>query len=225
MPVVPYEVDVVTLGIGQRSDVIFSPEGNSNSTVWMRSTLGPSAFVGGCTLNDGVSPEAVAAIYFQDADDTLLPNSTSSVTSSDILNCDGDSLSLTTPYFSITPDPNPVAVEQLDITFQSNGTNLLFYVNNSTFRADYNDPLLLEAKLGQKQFEPECNIYDFGSSKSIRLVVYNYAETGVHPMHMHGHVRVHKPLLPPDMFADSFILLFRICTFLHRVPEIGTAAS
>ena len=60
-------------------------------------------------------------------------------------------------------------------------------MNNSTFRGDYNDPLLLEAKLGKSSFAAESNVYDFGNSKSIRFVVYNYASTGAHPMHMHGH--------------------------------------
>lgn len=61
-------------------------------------------------------------------------------------------------------------------------------MNNSTFRADYNDPILLEAKLGNtKNFSAFANVYNFGSSKSIRFVVYNFATTGVHPMHMHGH--------------------------------------
>ena len=187
VPLVPYEVDVVTMGIGQRTDVLFTPTGSAKSAVWMRSTLGISAFDGGCTLNDGVSPEAVAAIYFNDADDTLLPNTTSSVTTAEILNCNGDSLNMTTPYLSLTPATNPTITEQIDITYQSNGTHELFYMNNSTFRADYNDPLLLEAKLGQKTFEPECNLYDFGNAESIRLIVYNWASTGVHPMHMHGH--------------------------------------
>lgn len=187
VPIVPYEVDVVTLAIGQRADVVVQANGDSKDAVWMRSTLGPSAFSGGCTLNDGVSPEAVAAIYYEDADDTALPTTTSSVSDSEILNCNGDSLTQTVPYFSITPDPNPKSVQEIDITFQSNGTHNLFYMNNSTFRADYNDPLLLEAKLGKKDYHPESNIYDFGNSKSIRLIVYNYASTGVHPMHMHGH--------------------------------------
>ncbi|KAK5167348.1 uncharacterized protein LTR77_007047 [Saxophila tyrrhenica] len=187
VPIVPYEVDVVTLAIGQRADVILEANGDSKDAVWMRSTLGPSAFDGGCTLNDGVSPEAVAAIYYEDADDTALPTTTSLVSDSEILNCDGDSLEMTVPYFSITPDPNPPSVQQVDITFQTNGTHNLFFMNNSTFRANYNDPLLLEAKLGHSTFPAESNVYNFGESSSIRLVVYNYATTGVHPMHMHGH--------------------------------------
>lgn len=33
----------------------------------------------------------------------------------------------------------------------------------------------------------EWNVFNFHQSKSIRFVVYNYALTGAHPMHMHGH--------------------------------------
>ena len=116
-----------------------------------------------------------------------MPTTNTTVTQAEILNCDGDSLDLTVPFFKITPDPNPQSVQQVDITYQSNGTHNLFFMNNSTFRADYNDPLLLEAKLGKSDFPAESNVYNFGSSTSIRLVVYNYAATGVHPMHMHGH--------------------------------------
>ena len=187
VPVVPYEVDVVTLGIGQRTDVIVKATGKPTDTVWMRSTLGKSAFVGGCTLNDGISPEAVAAIYYEHANTSAIPTTTSSVPDSEIELCDNDALTSTVPYFSLTPPPKPETTQEVSITYQSNGTNNLFYMNNSTFRADYNDPLLLEAKLGHTTFPAESNVYNFGESKSIRLVVYNYATTGVHPMHMHGH--------------------------------------
>jgi hypothetical protein len=35
----PYDVDVVTLGVGQRSDVIVTADGQSNHTAWMRSEI------------------------------------------------------------------------------------------------------------------------------------------------------------------------------------------
>ena len=187
VPIQPYDVDVVTLGIGQRSDVLLKATGKPTDAVWMRSTLGASAFDGGCTLNDGISPEAVAAIYYEDANTSAIPTTTSSVPTSKIETCDNDALSGTVPYFSLTPDPNPETSQQIDITYQSNGTHNLFYMNNSTFRADYNDPLLLEAKLGNLDFAATSNVYNFGTAKTIRMVVYNYATTGAHPMHMHGH--------------------------------------
>ena len=135
VPVVPYQTDVVTLGIGQRTDVLVKATGNPTDAVWMRSTLGPSAFAGGCTLNDGVSPEAVAAIYYEQANTSTLPTTTSSISSVKIGSCYNDALSATVPYYPIAPPPNPQSTQQMNITFQSNGTNNLFFVNNSTFRA------------------------------------------------------------------------------------------
>ncbi|KAK5109467.1 hypothetical protein LTR62_007027 [Meristemomyces frigidus] len=187
VPINPYDTDVVTLGIGQRSDVVFTANGKSGDSVWMRSTLGTSAFVGGCTLNDGISPEAVAAIYYQHADQSSLPTTNSSVPLSKIESCFNDDLSLTVPTFSMTPPVVPESTQEINITYQSNGTHNLFYMNNSTFRADYNDPVLLDAKLGKTTFPADYNVYDFGSSASIRFIVYNHAQTGAHPMHLHGH--------------------------------------
>lgn len=186
VPLVPYETDVVTLGVGQRTDVIVEASGKSTDAVWMRSTLGKSAFDGGCTLNDGISPEAVAAIYYEKANDTAIPKTTSSIPDSAIETCENDALDQTVPYLSLQPTGNPTS-QQLDITYASNGTHNLFFVNNSTFRVNYNDPALLEAKLGNNNFPAASNIYDFGGSTSIRLVIYNHAVTGAHPMHLHGH--------------------------------------
>ncbi|KAK5119983.1 hypothetical protein LTR85_007059 [Meristemomyces frigidus] len=180
VPLTPYTTDVVTL--------VFTANGEATDAVWMRSTLGTSAFVGGCTLNDGISPEAVAAIYYQSANTSAIPTTESTVSSSEIENCANDALTTTVPAYGIAPPTTPTTEEIINITFSSNGTHNLFYMNNSTFRADYNDPVLLDAKLGNTNNFPEnYNVYNFGTSKSIRFVVYNYAAAGVHPMHMHGH--------------------------------------
>ena len=64
-------------------------------------------------------------------------------------------------------------------------------MNNQTQRANYNDPLLLLAN--QQNFsyplDPEWNVYNFGSNKSIRIVMNNKYQSA-HPMHLHGHAFV-----------------------------------
>lgn len=97
VPLVPYTTDVVTLGIGQRTDVLFKASGNPTDSIWMRSTLGPSGHPADCTLNDGVSPEAVAAIYYEKADSSAIPKTTSSVPHPKIHDCLNDDLSRTVP--------------------------------------------------------------------------------------------------------------------------------
>lgn len=189
VPVKPYDVDVVTLGVGQRTDIVVTATGKPTDAVWMRSMISEK-----CSLNDGISPEAVAAIYYESANTTAVPTTTSSVPQSAIDACVNDPLTAAVPYYSITPAVNPSVTQDLDITFQSNGTHNLWYMNNSTFRGDYNDPILLETNLGRKDYKPEWNVLDFGSNSSFRIVVYNHFVFGGHPMHMHGHSTSKFPL-------------------------------
>ncbi|KAF1346763.1 Cupredoxin [Delphinella strobiligena] len=164
----PYETDLITLGIGQRSDVIVEATGSSSDAVCMRSLI-PAA----CSLPDGIAPQAVAAIYYQDASNSSLPNTTSSIAQSDLDYCGDDALSETQPVYSITPDPNPSFVQNVVISLQANNTGNdaetwdLWHINNSTFRIDYNDP-------------------DFGNNKTVQIVLINTFPTS-HPMHLHGH--------------------------------------
>ncbi|CAK3940089.1 multicopper oxidase [Lecanosticta acicola] len=187
VPITPYTTDVLTLGVGQRSDVVVKATGRPTDSYWMRSDLGPSFFEGGCSLHDGTSPTALAAIYYERADNSTVPTSNSTVSSTALTTCQNDDLSATVPCHAIQPPSQPASSQNLDVTLQSNGTHNLFYVNNSTFRVDYNDPVLLDAKNGQTRFPSEYNVYDFGQSSSIRLVIYNHAQAGSHPMHWHGH--------------------------------------
>lgn len=186
VPIVPYTTDHITLGVGQRTDIVVEATGSPTDSVWMRSTLGDFK-TGGCALNDGVSPVAVAAIYYENANTNAAPNTTTTLTTAEINQCFNDPLYLTVPYYSLTPEPNPQTTENIDITLQSNGTHNLWYMNNSTFRADYNDPILMDAKNGKDTFAPESNVLNFGSNKTVRLVLYNYGQQGAHPMHLHGH--------------------------------------
>ncbi|KAF1981647.1 multicopper oxidase [Aulographum hederae CBS 113979] len=183
IPINPYETDVVTLGVGQRSDVIVEATGSSTDVVWMRSTLGTT----GCSLCDGISPEAVAAIYYEDASTTAMPQTTSSVSASSLAFCGNDPLSKTTALCPVTPDPSPSTTETVNIEFGSNGTNFVWFMNNSSFRGDYNSPVLLDAKAGNLTFEPEWNVYDFGTNASVRMIIKNNFTFGAHPMHLHGH--------------------------------------
>lgn len=99
-----------------------------------------------------------------------------------------DDLAKTVPLFPITPEPNPSSTEIIEIDFKPNATgHNVFLFNNATFRANYNNPLLLLANQKKhEQYQPEWNIYNFGSNKTIRLVINNLY-VAVHPMHIHGH--------------------------------------
>lgn len=69
VPVQPYQTDVVTLGVGQRTDVLVTATGSPTDAVWMRANISTP-----CSANDG-NPYALAAIFYEKADTALTPKS------------------------------------------------------------------------------------------------------------------------------------------------------
>lgn len=63
---------------------------------------------------------------------------------------------------------------------------MLYYMNNQTFRINYNNPVLAQAQRGNLTFEPIQSVHNYGTNSSVRFVVLNY-DTQAHPMHLHGH--------------------------------------
>lgn len=140
VPIVPYDTDVVTLAVGQRSDILFRASGKPTDSVWMRGYRPPP-----CGPTAG-NEEVLAAIFYEDAD-TSVPPTTQPGPNAYSQYCGNDPLSETVPLYSMTP-PEPDLSQNIALNFTSNGTALLWYMNGRTFRVDYNDPMLLEAKLG-----------------------------------------------------------------------------
>lgn len=68
VPVKPYTTNVVTLGAGQRSDVLVKGTGNPTDAVWMRSDLDVV-----CLNVTSYQPNAKAVVYYPQADTNSLP--------------------------------------------------------------------------------------------------------------------------------------------------------
>ncbi|KIW07373.1 uncharacterized protein PV09_02218 [Verruconis gallopava] len=187
-PVVPYTTQVVTLLVGQRTDVVVEAVGKAGDSYWMRSEMGNALANDGCSFSDGVSTQAVAAVYYDGADTNSVPTSQNGLTPALKNACGNDPLPLTQALC-----PVPLAADEdvdtltVDFTFKSNGTNLVWSVNNQTFRANMNQALLSNVIDGDFNFEKEWNVFQFDSSKkAIRIIMRNFFQNG-HPMHLHGH--------------------------------------
>ncbi|KAI9704711.1 MAG: hypothetical protein M1836_006491 [Candelina mexicana] len=179
VPIKPYDTNIVTVGIGQRTDVIVKAIGKPTDAYWMRSDITACA-----TANQ---PHALAVVYYEKANTTAKP--TSQAYTDNTQPCENDDIAKTQPFYPITPDPNPATTKEIIISGGFNDTHHFnFYMNNQTFRANYNKPVLLLAQQGNTSFpkNPEWNVYNFGSNKTVRLVVYNHFPAA-HPMHLHGH--------------------------------------
>lgn len=152
------------------------------------SGLGPAGSTG-CSLNKG-NYETTAGIYYEEADTSVSPNTTSSIDPSRYLfpdACGNPGLNMTTPAYAMNISEPEVTINLL-MTGQPNATGeFVWYMNNVTFLGDYNDPVFLDALTGTTNFSKERQVYDLGSAKSVRLVMTSVGFPASHPMHIHGH--------------------------------------
>lgn len=195
----PYNATVVTLGVsvqkswilgevndlsqvGQRSDVIVQGTGHSGEVYWMRSLLAQGA----CT-EPANQPLALAAIYYQNANTSASPNPKTSIAQADTTDpCTNDGMAV--PAYEIpVADPSTTINMAVNVSVNATG-HLVWTINESSFRGNYNNPLLLLARNGNDSYpsDPQWNVYNVGSNQTIRVVVENQSPTS-HPWHLHGH--------------------------------------
>lgn len=165
VPVKPYNTTVVTLGVGQRTDVLVTANvGQPDSAFWMRSNL--------TVCSPARQPNAVAAIYYDQADTSLAPTS-GAWSIPDPGTCTNDELDNTEPLYPI-PLPEPTFTQNMDIELYKNASNVtLWKFNGVSMRADYNNPVLLQANDGNFTFKDEWNVVNYYSNSSIRIIVNN----------------------------------------------------
>ncbi|PMD30444.1 multicopper oxidase [Hyaloscypha variabilis F] len=179
VPIQPYTTKVVTLGIGQRTDVLVTANaGNAQSAWWMRSNISAP-----CT--EANQPNALAAIYYDKAVTTQAPTSTA-WNVPDPGTCANDDLSLTVPYYSIAA-ATPSTTKTMVIDYIINATgSFLWTLDGTSARVNYNNPVLLLAEQGNLTYPEEWNVKNFGTNTTVRVVINN-PSPAAHPMHLHGH--------------------------------------
>ena len=82
--------------------------------------------------------------------------------------CANDDLSLTIPTYVQTPPVKSDFVQQYDIGFGPNASNIFQWsVNGQAFRGNYNAPVLLLANMGNTSYPAEWNVYNYGTNGSV----------------------------------------------------------
>ncbi len=196
VPIKPYDAEIVTLAVGQRTDVVVQAKGSAGDSSWMRST-----FDSACS--DTNSFYGLAAVYYEDANTMAAPRSIGYEIPPNLA-CTNDPLNMTEPAFSMTPS-EPATTLELRMDLAPNASlSRLWTMNNSSFYSDLNSPVMLEAIHGNDTFGSMRNVFNMGSNGSVRLIMYNDYRGGLdadhrgtltadaiflasHPMHLHGH--------------------------------------
>ena len=163
--------------------MVVEATGKSTDAVWMRSMLSS----GECTEPNN-QPLALATIYYEHANTTAKPGNNSVAHVDDSPPCENDDLSVSVPEYPISVDePSTTIQMSVNVTVNSTG-HLVWTINDSGFRGNYNNPILLLANQGNTSYpmDLEWNVYNVGSNATIRVVIQNVSPTS-HPWHLHGH--------------------------------------
>jgi FtsP/CotA-like multicopper oxidase with cupredoxin domain len=179
VPVVPYSTNFITLGCGQRTDVIVEATGEVGQSYWLRAWNDP--FCGGGTHG----PDGRAVILYPGADTTEVPDTIGLPLPVDS-QCRNDPLSETVPVYVI-PVEEPETTITITLTASINSTGSAHLVMNGVaFQGDFNEPILQDALNGVTSFNPARNVYPLGDNSTVRIIFINTIPTG-HGMHLHGH--------------------------------------
>lgn len=165
VPVKPYNTTVVTLGVGQRADVLVTANaGRPDSAFWMRSNL--------TQCSKAKQPNAVAAVYYDQADTAKTPTSRAwDIPGADI--CANEDLGRTEPLYPISL-PAPTFTHSMGIEVFKNASDVwLWKFNGVSMRTNYNNPVLLLANEGNFSYPAEWNVVNYQNNGSVRIIVEN----------------------------------------------------
>ncbi|KAK3495595.1 Cupredoxin [Neurospora crassa] len=184
VPVKPYNVTAISLAVGQRADVLVTANAagsNPKSAFWMRSDL--------AKCSAAKQPFALAAVYYDQADPEMAPSSQPWADAGDPDSTCGasDDLDKREPLYPIPVRGEPAVTKEMKIEAYRNASDVfLFLFDSVSARVDYNHPALDMVMKGNMSFPEVSNVKDFGSAKTVRVVVINKGP-GPHPMHLHGY--------------------------------------
>lgn len=164
----PYETEVVTLGIGQRTDVLVRADGHRDA-FWMRSSISTK-----CSFAN--QPHALAAIYYDNADTDRDPQS-GAWNIDDPGTCANDDLSLTNPVMKLHVPKPDLTLDMVIRTYQNATGHTLWALDGDSFRGNFNSPTLLLSNLGNHTFEREWNVKNTGKAKSVRVNIVNWSHS------------------------------------------------
>ncbi|KAK9413924.1 putative Multicopper oxidase [Seiridium unicorne] len=179
VPIEPFTTDVLSIGVGQRYDVIVEadqPEGD----YWMRAVPDTAC----STEND--SQDNIKGIVRYNQFSSSDPTSTAYDVTMDCL----EPSSSLVPYLSLDVS-SPAQTSEFDLGDNTSATTGIFTwsLNGQAFLGNWSSPTLQQVIDEDSEFEASENVYEVNQQQSfVYIVVQNDPNVPIaHPIHLHGH--------------------------------------
>lgn len=172
----PYEATVISIGMGQRYDIVVTADQTDATDFWMRA-IPQSA----CSENDN-EDDIRGIIYYGDAPGTP---TTSAYDYEDSCSDETDNI---VPYVSKTVGSTAGATADEPVAVGFNSDNLFKWtLNSTTFVSEWEDPTLMKIMQGETAFETSNAVFLLPNANEWVYVVISTTLAVPHPIHLHGH--------------------------------------
>ncbi|KAJ5652889.1 extracellular dihydrogeodin oxidase/laccase [Penicillium longicatenatum] len=177
VPIVPFTTNQLSVGMGQRYDVIVTAKNASSGNFWLRAIPQEA-----CSETDAT--DLVKGIIRYDNSSTADPTTTAwSYTDS----CADEAASDLVPYLQVNASESSYYDESENVEVQVTDNAMLWLMNGTSFDTQWEYPTLMQvAENNQTWLEKQRVIHLPEANKWMYFVIHSpFAQD--HPMHMHGH--------------------------------------
>ncbi|KAB8290400.1 hypothetical protein EYC80_010833 [Monilinia laxa] len=177
VPIKPYQTQVLNIAIGQRYDVIVTAnQGAIASDFWIRSI--PQA-----SCSENANPNNIKGVLHYGSS-AGLPSTTGYDFTDE---CVDEKASSLVPYVPKTVSSATLSPEEAVTVAQNSNHLFRWYLNNSTFVTDWEDPTLLMVQKGVNTFTAANNLIELPKANEwVYLIIHSNLPVP-HPIHLHGH--------------------------------------
>lgn len=175
VPIVPYETTTLSIGMGQRYDIIIKAD-QSAGDFWMRAV--PQS---ACSENENASN--IKGIIRYDSTSTSDPTS-SAYTYTD--SCADEAMTNLVPYVSV--DASEMTIED-DEAVKVGRANSVFrwYMGGITFDVEWEAPMLSQIMSGNTTYATGSHVVEIPNADEWVYFIIETTNAVPHPIHLHGH--------------------------------------
>ncbi|KAL5355247.1 Cupredoxin [Aspergillus floccosus] len=176
VPIVPYNTTNLSIGMGQRYDVIVTAKDLTDGNFWLRAIPQEA-----CSETSAV--DNIKGIVRYNRSSTAEPTTSAwSYTDS----CADESSSNLVPWLPVNAlDSATVASEEVAVQVTDNA--LLWTMNKTSFRTQWEYPTLLQVAEGNNTWTKKQRVIHLPQADKWVCMIVHSSFAQDHPMHLHGH--------------------------------------
>ncbi|KAB8225107.1 Cupredoxin [Aspergillus novoparasiticus] len=177
VPIHPYNTTQLSIGMGQRYDIIVTAKELNSGDFWLRAIPQEA-----CSETDAV--DNIKGIIRYNNSSTVEPT-TSPYSYTD--SCSDESSSDLIPYLAINASENYVYSTSEDVAVQVTENALLWTMNKTSFRTQWDYPTLMQVAENNHTWTAKERIIHLPYQDEWVYMVIHSPFAQDHPMHLHGH--------------------------------------